>query len=320
MPSPVFLENASQLKTIFNIDDISDVYKDYQPFSDRKAGFSVKREYPKNLRYKPPVTQSGIPVTAALIGVVYAHPDDTGEPIEGTKVPIYITVDLFNKYLSDHHEYNYEDPNCPTEDSVKKSNITPKPASMLRFDGMSYDHETGALLSKKGEVISGKQVLDEAFNIHCNTIHRIKGLRYRIRKRLHGFSINLYEGFEKFCVGLLKLLGYDIQPKIGFDVLTPYKKDDLKESKTKDLNLFGYKTSRNTVVIFSFLIVFFFVLFSLLHRREFLDAIMSNSLLSVCSAIALLWGLEVPIPRILFFLHNAFFNKRIKMMLRGTKV
>lgn len=320
MPSFALFDNASQLRAVFDIDHISDVYKDYQPYSDRKVGFSVKREYPNNIRYKPPHTQSGIPVTVALIGVVYAHPDDTGEPITGTKVPITLTVDLFNNYLSHHHyEYDYGDPDCPTEDSVKESEQTPKPASMLRMEGVSYDHEENTLLSQKGKVVSGKQVLDYVFLTHCNTIHRFKGLRYRIKKKLHGFRVGLYEWLEKLCGGLLKLLGYDIKPKVGFDILTPYKRDDLKEAKIKDIEIFNYKTSKNVVVIFSILIICFFILFSLLHRHKFFETIASNSLLTACSAIVLLWILEAPIPRVLFYLHNIFHNKRIRMMLGGIK-
>lgn len=322
MSELAYIESAAQLKTLFKIDEISDVYKDYQPYSDRKAGFSVKRDYPTDFRYKPPTTINGTAVTFALIGIVYHHPDDTGEQIIGTKVPIHISIDLYNNYLSTHREYDFEDPNCPTEESVRKSNLTPKPASCLVCTDFAYDHRTGTLINKRGKIVSGKQVLDEAFFMHCNTIHRIKGLGYRWRKRSRRFNIGLFERFEKTFTSLLKLLGYTLQPKIGFSLMEPYKKENLKESKKRDFPLFGYKTSKNVVIIFSFLIVLAFltILILLPDKQRLLDKWLSNALLVACFAIIILWILDYLIPRILFALLNIVFCKKMKLMQKAIKV
>ncbi len=319
MPTPTYLTTVAQLKNIFRIDELAALYKDYQPMLNRRAGFTVTREYPKNLRYKPLVTSSGDAVTCALIGVVYGHPNDTRRPINGTRVPIYIWIDLHNKYLSTHHEYDYGDPYCPTEESVLSSASSPKPASFETSDDLVFDHQTNTLISKKGKVVSGKQVLDEVFAAHCNTIHRIKGLGYRSRKRFRGFSIRLFERLEKLCSCLLRLLGYSILPKTGFDLLEPYKKEDLKEESKKDINFFGYKTSKNIVIVFSLLFVCFYFLLSLREHR-FFDKVVGNSLMSACLAILLLASLEFLIPRFIFYIHNSLFKKRIGMMLRGIRV
>ena len=53
--------DAERLRDIFQIDNLVDKkYIEYTPLKDRQAGFSVKREYPSNIRYKPPRTRNGV--------------------------------------------------------------------------------------------------------------------------------------------------------------------------------------------------------------------------------------------------------------------
>ena len=73
---------------------------------------------------------------------------------------------------------------------------------------------------------------------------------------------------ENICKHLLRYLGYTLPEKTGFDQLfSQYSKADLKNSKTLDIDIFGYKTSKNIVVVFSCIVIAAFLFTKLLKIR-----------------------------------------------------
>lgn len=321
MKEVLLINSPEQLREIFCLANPDEVYENYLPFPDRIAGFSIEREYPKNLRYIPLKTQNGKAVTVALYHVVYGHPEDTKQPINDAKVPIYISVDLFNKYRATHHEYDFDDPDCPTKESIKLSESSPKPAP-LESKNIFYDHNIGKLIIVSGKAVSGRKLLDSLFRNHCNTVLRWRGIKYRLKKKVHSAKIYICKLGERFCRGLLKCLGYALPEKVGFDIFSgSYTRKDLQTCKSTDITIFQYKTSKNIVVAFSIIVVIGFVLYFLLRLKlQFVNGLATGSLFVMCSAIVFLWILESVIPRVLLIFVNYFFKKRIALMTKGFSV
>jgi hypothetical protein len=114
---------AEKLKKIFNLDDHKE-YFGFIPLVDRQAGFTIKRKYPSNIKYTPPVTKTNEFDVVSIIRVVYVNPLENKEKIDSHKVPIFLLISSFSKYLSKHMDYNFDDDECPTEESIRNSERT----------------------------------------------------------------------------------------------------------------------------------------------------------------------------------------------------
>jgi len=58
----LFFNSADELKEAFGIDNLPG-YESYTAYKDRKVGFSVQRQYPPDICYKPPKRKDGNPDT-----------------------------------------------------------------------------------------------------------------------------------------------------------------------------------------------------------------------------------------------------------------
>jgi hypothetical protein len=321
MKELLLINSAERLREIFDLANPDGVYHNYLPFPDRIAGFSIEREYPNKLRYKPLKTRDGKAVTVALYHVVYGHPKDTEQPINDAKVPVFISIGLFNRYKAAHHEYAFSDPDCPTEESIELSESSPKPAS-LESKNIFYDHKIEKLIIVSGQAVSGRKLLDSLFKNHCDTVRKWRGIKYRFNKKVHSAKIYICKQGERFCRCLLKCLGYALPEKVGFDIFSgSYTRKDLQACKSADITIFQYKTSKNVVVAFSIIVVIGFILYFLLGLKlPFVSGLATGSLFVMCSVIIFLWILESVIPRVLLIFVNYLFKKRIALMTRGFSV
>lgn len=316
-----YLERPEQLKEIFGIDKLIDKYSDYIVLRDAKIGFSLKREYPENLRYIPPKTKDGKPDVAALIYVVYEKPSDS-EKEKPKKVKIFLNVTPFSKYLSTHWDYGYNDEGCPTEDSVQKSKTTPKPIALESFDEYVYDHNTNTLRDSKNQKLTGEQILDNLFNEHCNTIHLFKGLALRWKLGSKDKVVKLCDFLVQIGKWILKtFFGRTFEPKDAFSgSLKIYLKEDMKLLKTEVIDVYGYKASKNVIITFASLILIGYIAaYQLSIKSELLHKMMSNNLVMICFALFSLWLLDHAIPFILLKIINGLIRLKIKLAFMKLK-
>lgn len=68
-----FFESMEEFKKVFKFDE-HDEYIEFTPLIDVKIGFSIQREYPEDIKYKPPKTRDGRKDVLSLIHIVYFHP------------------------------------------------------------------------------------------------------------------------------------------------------------------------------------------------------------------------------------------------------
>lgn len=99
-------------------------------FDDWKSvGFSILKEYPNNIPFISPKTSKGINDAVALIRVAFSS-DPERKTDNG--FPLHIDISKASKYLLEKNQfdYNFDDENSPTKESLKVSKATRRPTSL----------------------------------------------------------------------------------------------------------------------------------------------------------------------------------------------
>ena len=316
-------KKSEEFLRVFDIND--SLYFGIVHYIDGNIAFSIKRNYPSNIRFQPSRTRSGEDNEVALIHVLYNYPNESINPCNSENVPIKIEIMKFNLYLNNRFLYKYEDEDCPTEKSL---NIMGKSAQPIGLeDKYFYCHSRNAFLNSNGKSISGRQMLDKIFKEHCDTVHLIKGLRIRTIVK-----------FKETCISLCNWLGnnvakYILKVALGYTLdekrvlampSSGYVKNDLRLINDKTINLFGYKAPHRVVIAFSFLFLVFVVfLVSIDSQVNLLHKISGNAiftgLITITFVFLSLWFLEHAMPIIIIKIINGLWRLRVKILLIGIK-
>lgn len=298
-------------------------YYDPVELSGRRVAFSVKRKYPPGLRYRPPVKPNGEPDSVAALWVVYLHPSETAEPIALTRVPIRLRIATMSLYLANHYDYDENDDNAPTRDSLRMSARTPKPIE-LEYDGdYFYDHAIDAFVDSTGSALPGIEILDKVFADHCRTVHLLRGLPLRTKLALRfGLTNGMLAAAKCIELVLKQVFGRTLEPNDTIAAfLQGYPPDSLKKLSEDTLNLFGYRAAKPVVVLFSAIVAGIASVRFLGGAESFgyLGYITSNVLLTSVHAILLLWGLDALVPALLFRIMNHLIRRRAAILLRRAR-
>lgn len=312
-------DNVDDFLSLFEID--KSVYAKPVILSDRKIGFSIKRNYPEDIRYKPPKNKKNEDDTVALIHVVYAHPSEFKGSFDPKKVPIILRIGPHSLYLSNHFDYNFDDENSPTEKSLTESKSTPKPIALDYLDEIFFNHEEGVFFDNRNNKFTGNQLLDKIFEEHCNTVHALKGFKFRSQIRFKSIIIMIISWVISACPYILKnLFGRTIEEENVrlASVFEGYKDSDLKKLSTDSLNIFGYKASRSVIITFCFLVFIGYTIQYLFHPwPKYIVKIFSSNFFAITHTILFLWVLDVISPKILFRFLNFLIRVRKKLFYIG---
>jgi len=315
----VFLKDADELKNIFKIDELADKYIEYIPLIDKKVGFSIKRKYPDNIRFKPPTTKDNEPDTLAIIHVYYFHPDENTDEIQSNNVPLFISIGTHSKYLG-NPLYDFNDDKCPTKESIEKSKKSCKPIS-LEVTGYTYDHSINSL-KDKDESLSGEQILDKLFQEHCNTVHIFKGFKIQWQINSQKISVEIIRSLIKFLTKILWIIcGYQFEPKNSMSgIFTYYKREDLKKVETNNINLFGYQASKHVIISFCFFVLMLVALSPALNLKLlFFENFIANGLAIICASYCSIWFLEYILPIFIYWLINGLISLKLYIFSRAFR-
>jgi len=294
--------NTEELISLFNLSN--DYYEQIILKDKGIIGFSIKRQYPSNISYKPLVNKEGNPITCALFHIILDKNNDS----TSIKDRLILSVTHFNKYLENHYDYDFTNDESPTEEAVRLNKNIEKPINLENNDSFFYDRNLQAIVNEKGKPVKGDEILKELFEKHCQTVHPLKGLLLRAKIKTGSSLAKYYDRLEDI-VEFLLLIIWDreiIRDKSTFfGKLMPAS---LKLLNIDSINIFGYKVSKKIAVLFSFSVLFFFTVFYLFNvRSEYIKIIFTNGLLAVCFIFASLFILDTIFPYyILIFIINVF--------------
>lgn len=300
-------QTAEQVRDAFGVAE-NGVYQEFIAFKDGKTGFSIKRSYPQDIPFKPPVKKDGSPDTFAMIRVLYNPENIAADRLDLAKVPVWIDISKHSKYYYSHFGYNFEDDDCPTQESLAVSLSTPQPVDLQFIDDFFFDHGTSQFLNKTGKHISGVDVLKEVFARHCATTREQQRKAWRPIARV-GF---ICDSLIKFLDAALRLcfrkrLDHNRSP------LRPYRKEDIFLLKADSLEIFGYKTTKNVILTYAALTLGVYIIASGfgLSKNAFLASIWKHPLLTLCATLVTLPLLEYGGPQVIRLLANAL--KKIRL-------
>lgn len=144
----------------------NEIYSSFTELIDVKSGFSVQRDYPLDIDFSPAKTKSGKFDEVCLIHVWI--PNDQSD----SSNKIYIRISLFSKWISTYPNYNFEDENCPTHESLMRSKEGNRPRS-LAYEGEFIDGDTFQI-NIENEVYFPADFLELIFKEHLFGIRSTK--------------------------------------------------------------------------------------------------------------------------------------------------
>lgn len=313
----VAFDNTSEFLERFSLENSS--YYDPITLKDRKAGFSIKKPYSPNIKYKPSYDTNGKPNNVAILWVTYLHPTEANIELNNSKIPITIRVANVDLYANKHWDYNFSDPNSPTKDSIEKSKTTPKPLEVLSKNEFFYDHGINIFVNRHGTPFTGIEMLDKVFDEHCKTVHPIKGLPIRSKLRTQSLTANLLGWLITFLKSFLNVVfGRTLEEDdSSFSTYRIYKKTALKKLSTDNLEIFGYKAAPGLIIVFcsSSLIIYFGY-----PENPLLEKIVENEFLALLYSVSFLWFLDYICPLILLSLINVITHLRRKISFMTFKI
>jgi len=292
-------------------------YFDYAPLRDRIVGFSLQRNYPSEIRFKPPKRTNGEDDTVALIHVIYLHPQEFKMSSHEGRVPFALRITAFSRYLSEHADYSFSDEDCPTRDSVLLSRRTPEPLEIQSYGRYFYNHSSNSFEDEKAQSLSGKDILDRLFKSHCDTTKPLRRVwpefDFRMTWRLFAFLGSIVD----FLKAILRILfGRHIEStETGTGFLKPYRREDMKLLRADSIEFFGYKAPKNLVLLYSLALAALFTGAYIRRMQDgFIYAVAASDVISLAFSIIILWILEAAFPRLLLSLINLLVRVKIRVI------
>ncbi len=280
--------------------------------NDTKVGFSIQREYPKDIRFKSAKTSSGNEDSIACIWVVY---ESRQESQKNTLVPLRLRIALMSKYRARHFFDDDDlDPAKPTKASLAISQASPQPIELNLRKGYFFDLHTGSLADDQGNAVRGVDALNEIYQAHCNTVHPVKGFALRSKQAAHSFSRGtldrLIDG-SKWC--LKNLFGRTLNERTDrSSYFGGYKGQDFGKLPEDCIEVVGYKVPKRVLGLFIVIAAVTAYLIYPIEERSYSDLVVHSEMLITIHCLAGLFLLDVIVPHLMFASVNVliYYRKR----------
>ena len=335
-------QEANELVKCFDFGDAKQ-YCSVTELKDVPVGFSVQRAYPtdtlfrtairKNVESETVESENGKPEklestnpenlqpdTVALIHVVYLPRKDHATQ---DRVPVFVDVNRHSRYLANHFDYDFDDPECPTQESVKESRRSVQPVNIESHEEYCFDHTINGFVDKAGRQVSGTQMLDELFEIHMATTRPVRGLLLRLKLTLKHSSTSVFEYITVLLKWILRhVFGRTLVEPTDFSAyFKGYPKDSLRLISEDTMTILGYRASKHAVVTFGLLGCFGSVFYICLgYNLPQVSRLFSNAFFGLCFSITLLWLLDGPVVQMIRLKMNLVIWLRSVIMFRSTQI
>lgn len=192
------------------------------------VGISVLKPYPNNTSFVPVKSQNGQIDSVCLIRIGYYHKDKTFSKY--TKAPLHLTISKVSRYILKHHWYNYSDDNSPTEEAVKISESSRRPADLVESDRFEYYIEKNKIYDKKLHIyINPHDLIKNFFRQHLRTLTNIP---FILKVASQRFIIRVIDPVKLFLIKInLVCFGKKFKENTEFlvGILKPYNANDLED-------------------------------------------------------------------------------------------
>lgn len=277
-------------------------YENPIQLKDTTVGFSIQRNYPAEIRFKPAKGKHGDDEVAVIWVVYEPHKRVTDADL----IPLRLRIATMSKYRAAHWDYNFDDENCPTEVSVLLSKSTPRPLELNLANEYYYSEKLNVLVNSKGSRVEGREVLEHLFNAHCDSVHPIKGIRWQGAHKLSKFIRWLFDQSVNLLIWLLTVIfGRTLDERRDRSIfLDGYLWADFKKISVDSIQIAGYRASRRVVVLFLLIVVTGGVFLLPADEKTYIGSLVRSEFLLAIHSLALLLALDELLPALLFLLLN----------------
>lgn len=288
------IRTSEELINAFGIRGLNE-YENIIPFTD-SIGFSVQRRYPEDCAFKPAVDSNGNPNHVCLIrlGLDQQTPGRT-------LVPLSADVGVFNRWLATHLDYDFNDRDSPTAESVAKSKRSPRPADLVFWDEFFYHVEADVFQDSEGNTVAAPAILGQIFQAHLDTLSRGYRARAKIKRSLKSFIVSLLSALYNGTMKLLWVMhGIRLNTRSPGRSLFEHRWEDFERvsEKEENINIFGYPMPKRSLFVYLILIVLVAILATWLGFLESRigKVIHGNVVLSTIVALLLLCLFDQVLP------------------------
>lgn len=316
------IANAADLRELFE-PSVSKNFEHYQPLKDRDAGFSVQRNYPENTDLPVPRTKNGKADRVCVIHVSCLRPNAHSRDESETRIPIYMRAFLHNKYISMHSDYNFDDEDCPTPESLNAAKGGKRPLELVVHNEYFFSSRFQRLVNASGDIVSGSDLLDGLYNNHVNTATTVRGAVLRAKLRTQEKALDTLSVLISGCKWVLtNPLGRTLEASDRDDpYFNGYKRGSLKKTSVDSLAIFGYKASKFSVVALAAFTMSIYFFRSMLPTaiREPLSGLARTTFASTMASILFISAIDEIVPMLVFRLLNRLIKWRFGLLFRKFK-
>lgn len=277
-------------------------YENPIALKDTAVGFSIQKSYPPGIRFKPAKGIHGDDDVAVIWVVYEPHKSAPNNDL----IPIRFRIATMSKYRAVNWDYDFEDENCPTQDSVLLSKSSPRPLDLNLTNEFSYSKKLERLVDAKGNAVKGRDVLEQLFNAHCDSIHPIKGLWWQGAHKLSSFTRWLLDQPVNVFLWLVTVIfGRTVDERRDRSIfLDGYLWNDFKKVSIDSIEIAGYRASKRVVVLFLLIVVSICIFILPANENTYVGSLIRSEFLMATHSLALLLVLDELLPLLLFFLLN----------------
>lgn len=303
------ISNAHELLAVFGMP--SGPYRSPIPHSDMKAGFSIQRLYPNDIRFKPKVYTDGTPDDVVVFWVTYQdHKVDGAADL----VPLRLRAAKMSQYGTTHVGFDFDDLSCPTRASVVASEKCTQPLDVDLNREYFFSRTKGGLVDARGNEVSGTTILDRLYRLHCVSVHPFWGLKARASVLAHSAFHRTLTALVDATVWILThIFGRTLEEGPYRSILSDgYALSDFKRQEEDKIEIVGYSTSKR--VVFGFALIVVLLASWLLPAKEgsYVADLVDKEFLLAMHALTLLGILDVLLPHTLFVVLNVLIKIRRK--------
>jgi len=291
--------------------------KNIIPWIGGKAiGLSIIKNYPKNGPFYPAIKKSGQDDSVALIKVGY-----NPEIVDNNEVLLMIYIQKVSLYLlNDKWDYNFNDPDSPTKESLEVSKLSKQPVDLEELSRFKYNIVTKKIVDlRKSVEIQPIQVVDYIYNEHLRTA---KNYVFKTKLKLRDKTIKYLEKFKKDLIKINSLLfGKTIKEDDNFDgFFDKYKHKNLISLSTEKISFLGadLTITKNSFYTFIIIILIVFILdyifkinffpFGMFKQYE------SNNIFLVSVVIVGFKVVDYFIPHFILIIINSLIKAKLRLL------
>lgn len=267
--------------------------------NDTKVGFSIQRKYPTNIRYKPAKNTAGHEDNIAVIWVVY---DTNRQNNNLTLVPLRLRIAMMSEYRAKHWDYDFSDDTCPTEESIRESLSSPQPFDLDLYDYYFHSINDNKFVDANSTDVTGIEILNKLFNAHCDSVHPLKGFPLRSKRatqRIFRFMLDQLINGQKWI--LEKVFSRTLDERLNRSTyIDGYLKDDMKILAVGNMEIAGYRTSKNIVLLFAIVVVTTALFVLPVTENTYAGNVLRSETLMIAHSLIVLYFLDTAIPNLLF--------------------